>query len=102
QDGVVRGILDSLKVIEGKDVFMKAYEINCEIQGIDLETGFGLWETVKKPPKNDGFYLVTLKGEICGEDEDIVSTCGYQNGKWDEDGYVVAWMPLPEPSKRDE
>lgn len=95
QDGIVKGILESLKVIEGKDVFMKAYEINCELAGIDFETGFMLWETTKKPPKKDGTYLVTLDGAICGNDEPIIGMCGYENGKWDEEGYVIAWMPLP-------
>lgn len=28
--------------------------------------------------------------------------CGFEKGKWDEDDCVIAWMPLPEPSERDE
>lgn len=102
QDGIVKGILDSLEVIEGKDVFMKAYEINCELNGINLETGFGFWETANKPPKKDGWYLVTLNGEIAGEEKDFVGMCDFENGKWDEGDCVIAWMPLPEPAERDE
>jgi len=100
QDGIVKGILDSLKTIEGKDVFMKAYEINCELAGINLETGFGFWETVKKPPKKDGWYLVTLKGEIAGEEKDFVGMEHFNGSEWDSE--IIAWMPLPEPSERDD
>lgn len=102
QDGIVKGILDSLEVVEGKDVFYKAYEINCELAGINLETGFGFWETVKKPPKENGWYLVTLNGEIAGEEKDFVGMCGFEDGKWDEEDCVIAWMPLPEPARREE
>lgn len=102
QDGIVKGILDSLKTIEGKDVFMKAYEINCEIAGINLETGFGHWETTRKPPKRNGWYIVTLDGEICGEENDIVGMDEYNNGHWSEGECVIAWMSLPEPAERDE
>ena len=100
QDGIVKGILDSLKVIEGKDVFMKAYEINCELAGINLKTGFGFWETVKKPPKKEGWYLVTLKGEIAGEEKDFVGMEHFNGAEWDSE--IIAWMPLPEPAERDE
>ena len=102
QDGIVKGILDSLEVIEGKDIFTKAFKINCELAGIDLETGFGTWETVKNLPKKDGWYLVTLNGEIAGEENDIVGMDEYNNGHWSEGDCVIAWMPLPEPAKRDE
>jgi len=54
-------------------------------------------------PEEDGFYLATCDGEICGEDEPISSMAEFENGKWvdDEDDYqcVLAWMPLPQPYK---
>ena len=54
-------------------------------------------------PEEDGFYLATCDGEICGEDEPVASMAEFENGKWvdDEDDYqcVLAWMPLPEPYK---
>ena len=28
--------------------------------------------------------------------------CGIENGRWDEDRYVTAWMPLPEPYQEGE
>lgn len=52
-------------------------------------------------PEEDGFYLATCDGEICGKDEPISVMAEFENGKWvdDEDDYqcVLAWMPLPEP-----
>lgn len=102
QDGITQGILRCLEKLEGKRAWKKGFEINCEINGIDLETGFGTWETVKKPPKKDGWYLVTLDGEIAGEENDFVGMCSFENGKWDEEDCVIAWMPLPIPAKRDE
>ena len=54
-------------------------------------------------PEEDGFYLATFDGEICGEDEPISVMAEFENGKWvdDEDDYqcVLAWMPSPEPYK---
>ena len=54
------------------------------------------WIPVTENPKHDDTYLVTLDGEICGQDEPIASMCGYFDGKWDEES-VLAWRPLPEP-----
>lgn len=52
-------------------------------------------------PEEDGFYLATCDGEICGKDGSFTGLAEYENGKWvdDEDDYqcVLAWMPLPEP-----
>ena len=52
-------------------------------------------------PAEDGFYLATCNGEICGESEPFSGLAEFQNGKWvdDEEDYqcVVAWMPLPTP-----
>ena len=57
----------------------------------------------KRLPEEDGFYLATCDGEICGEDEPVSCMAEFENGKWvdDEDDYqcVLAWMPLPEPYK---
>lgn len=54
-------------------------------------------------PEEDGFYLATLDGEICGEDKPFSGLAEFENGKWvdDEEDYqcVIAWMPLPEPYK---
>jgi hypothetical protein len=54
-------------------------------------------------PEENGFYLATCDGEICGENEPFTGLAEYENGKWvdDEEDYqcVLAWMPLPEPYK---
>lgn len=52
-------------------------------------------------PEEDGFYLATLDGEICGQEEAFTGLAEFEHGKWidDEEGYkcVLAWQPLPEP-----
>lgn len=48
----------------------------------------------------DGTYLCTLDGELVGEQEPFTGMCGIENGKWDEEGCVIAWKPLPEPYKQ--
>ena len=63
-----------------------------------------MWIPVsERLPEEDGFYLATCDGEICGEDKPIFSMAEFENGKWvdDEDDYqcVLAWMPLPQPYK---
>jgi hypothetical protein len=56
-------------------------------------------------PEENGFYLATCDGEICGENEPFTGLAEYENGKWvdDEEDYqcVIAWMPLPEPYKEE-
>ena len=34
---------------------------------------------------------------LVGEEEPFTGMCGIKNEKWDEDGCVIAWKPLPEP-----
>ena len=51
-----------------------------------------------KKPEKEGTYLVTMDGEICGEEDPITTICGFYNGKWDE-LEVLAWTELPEPYK---
>ena len=50
----------------------------------------------------DGTYLTTLNGELVGQKEPFTGMCGIENGKWDEEGCVIAWMPLPEPYREKE
>lgn len=51
--------------------------------------------------EEDGFYLATLDGEICGQEEAFTGLAEFEHGKWidDEEGYkcVLARQPLPEP-----
>lgn len=57
------------------------------------------WVPVSEGLPEDGTYLCTLDGELCGIDEPFTGMCGIENGVWDERDCVIAWMPLPEPYK---
>lgn len=57
------------------------------------------WIPVSERLPEDGTYLCTLDGELCGIDESFTGMCGIENGVWDERDCVIAWMPLPEPYK---
>ena len=57
------------------------------------------WIPVSERLPEDGTYLCTLDGELCGIDEPFTGMCGIENGKWDEEGCVIAWQPLPAPYK---
>lgn len=77
------------------------------IRMIEGQPRIGEWIPVSERLPEEGTYLCTLDGELCGIDEPFTGMCGYENGKWDEEGCVIAWMPLPEPylgagNRRDE
>lgn len=55
------------------------------------------WISVEERLPEDGTYLCTLKGELCGIEEPFTGMCGIENGIWDEPDCVIAWRPLPEP-----
>lgn len=55
------------------------------------------WIPVEERMPEDGTYLCTLKGELCGIEEPFTGMCGIENGIWDEPDCVIAWRPLPEP-----
>ena len=48
-------------------------------------------------PEEDGTYLCTLDGELCGIEEPFTGMCGIEDGIWDEPDCVLAWRPLPDP-----
>ena len=87
---------------DGTDNFYNAIIpiIRSHINGVpDMDNG---WIPVsEKLPEEDGFYLATLDGEICGQEEAFTGLAEFEHGKWidDEEGYkcVLAWQPLPEP-----
>lgn len=60
------------------------------------------WIPVAERLPEDGTYLTTLDGELVGQEKPFTGMCGIENGKWDEDGCVIAWMPLPEPYRESE
>ena len=55
------------------------------------------WIPVNERLPEDGTYLCTLAGELCGIEEPFTGMCGIENGIWDEPDCVIAWRPLPEP-----
>lgn len=57
------------------------------------------WIPVEERLPEDGMYLCTLDGELCGIEEAFTGMCGIENGIWDEPDCVIAWQPLPEPYK---
>lgn len=98
-NGETVGILRSIEVLEQnkQKTWKRAFEIYCKVRGKDVDSKFGFWQPLsEKSPLKEGTYLVTLDGAVCGNDEPIIGMCGWENGKWDEEGYVIAWMPLPE------
>ena len=48
-------------------------------------------------PEEDGTYLCTLDGELCGIEEPFTGMCGIEDGIWVEPDCVLAWRPLPDP-----
>lgn len=55
------------------------------------------WIPVEERLPEDGTYLCTLDGELCGIKEPFTGMCGIENGIWDEPDCVIAWQPLPDP-----
>ncbi len=55
------------------------------------------WIPVQERLPEDGTYLCTLAGELCGIEEPFTGMCGIENGIWDEPDCVIAWRPLPDP-----
>lgn len=66
-----------------------------EIMDGRLLTG---WIPCSEMTPEDGTYLCTFEGEICGLAEPFTGMCTIENGTWDED-CILAWMPLPEAYK---
>ena len=59
------------------------------------------WIPVSERLPEDGTYITTLDGELVGQEEPFTGMCGIENGKWDDEDCVIAWMYLPEPYKED-
>ena len=59
------------------------------------------WIPVTERLPEDGYYLATLDGELVGQEEPFTGRCGIENGKWDDEDCVMAWMPLPEPYREE-
>ena len=84
----------------GKPFKGTAYEFGLKImdyiENMDDEKENG-WIPVSERLPEDGTYITTLDGELVGQEEPFTGMCGIENGKWDDEDCVIAWMPLPEP-----
>lgn len=67
------------------------------IKAIEEQPKTDMWIPCSERLPEDGFYLCTLDGELCGQEEPFTGMCGIENGVWDEPDCVIAWQPLPEP-----
>lgn len=77
----------------------KVKEIICSHMA-DVPDADNDWIPCDERLPEDGTYLCTLDGELIGEQEPFTGMCGIENGKWDEEGCVIAWKPLPKPYKQ--
>ena len=88
----------------GKPFEGTAYELGLKImdyiENMDDEKENG-WIPVSERLPEDRTYITTLDGELVGQEEPFTGMCGIENGKWDDEDCVIAWMYLPEPYKED-
>lgn len=57
------------------------------------------WVPAEDRPEKTGGYICTLAGGIIGGDKPFVGMSWYENGEWDDQESVLAWMPLPDAYK---
>lgn len=81
------------------DVLEMLEQLKDDLEQDEKENG---WIPVSERLPEDGTYITTLDGELVGQEEPFTGMCGIENGKWDDEDCVIAWMPLPEPYKEDE
>ncbi|MDY4770241.1 MAG: hypothetical protein SO267_05865 [Lachnospiraceae bacterium] len=88
----------------GKPFEGTAYELGLKImdyiENMDDEKEND-WIPVSERLPEDGTYITTLDGDLVGQEEPFTGMCGIENGKWDDEDCVIAWMYLPEPYKED-
>lgn len=80
--------------IFGREIYFVPLEAVKQIIRKHMDDG---WIPVEERLPEDGTYLCTLKGELCGIEEPFTGMCGIENGIWDEPDCVIAWQPLPDP-----
>lgn len=76
--------------------------VNTLLNDLEQEEKENGWIPVSERLPEDGTYITTLDGELVGQEEPFTGMFGIENGKWDDEDCVIAWMPLPEPYKEDE
>ncbi len=78
--------------------------IDQECEVLDEKQLTNGWIPVTERLPKEGRYLVTtVYGEVKESEFDLKKWWQIDNStislEWDEEGYVLAWMPLPEPYK---
>lgn len=73
--------------------------VNTLLNDLEQDEKENGWIPVSERLPEDGTYITTLDGELVGQEEPFTGMCGIENGKWDDEDSVIAWMPLPEPYK---
>lgn len=68
-----------------------------DLEAEERATGWSLPN--EKIPEKEGTYLVTYNGELAGEKYPFTGLGFFEGGQWDDEEYVIAWKPLPEPYK---
>lgn len=76
--------------------------VNTLLDDLEQDEKENGWIPVSERLPENGTYITTLDGELVGQEEPFTGMCGIENGKWDDEDCVIAWMPLPEPYKEDE
>lgn len=90
------------QILEERDAFVTFQELINELQeAIEQDENENGWIPVSERLPEDGTYITTLDGELVGQKEPFTGMCGIENGKWDDEDCVIAWMSLPEPYKED-
>lgn len=101
---------DAMEFIQNEDGTFSVYDntynivIHCETEEKQKKVIQRLstdWIPVSERLPEDGTYITTLDGELVGQKEPFTGMCGIENGKWDDEDCVIAWMPLPKPYEED-
>ena len=95
----MQDIVNRYKLVTARDFLEMIEQLQEDLKQDEKENG---WIPVSERLPEDGTYITTLDGELVGQEEPFTGMCGIENGKWDDEDCVIAWMPLPEPYKEDE
>ena len=95
----MKKLVDDHQMVLASDVFEMIEQLQEDLEQDEKENG---WIPVSERLPEDGIYITTLDGELVGQEEPFTGMCGIENGKWDDEDCVIAWMPLPEPYKEDD
>lgn len=93
----IERVADNLDVLASQQAQMS----EAETSAAACQPSFGVWHDLRKDPKDlpreDGFYIVAMNGDLWGApDEWVSTTSGFYDGKWDDEATVIKWMPFPD------